>query len=94
MKVRDFLQHNSFIVKLKKNVLIETHKKNLAGQHSELFYWTSYGQFKSKMNLPLEKVSKIPRGALTSMKVSNDRLEDGRLIFGGGLIITVYCHYE
>ena len=46
-------------------MLTETHKKNWAGQHSELFYWTSYGQFKSKMNLPLEKVSKIPRGAMT-----------------------------
>ena len=28
-------------------------------QHSELLYWTPNGQFKSKMNLPLEKVSKI-----------------------------------
>ena len=49
-----------------KNVLTETHKKNWAGQHSELLYWTSNGQFKSKMNLPLEKVSKIPLGALTT----------------------------
>ena len=51
----------------KKNVLAETHKKNWAGQHSELLYWTPNGQFKSKMNLPLEKVSKlkIPLGALT-----------------------------
>ena len=46
-------------------MLTETHKKNWAGQHSELLYWTSNGQFKSKMNLPLEKVSKIPLGALT-----------------------------
>ena len=30
--------YNSFIVKLKKNVLTETHKKNWAGQHSELLY--------------------------------------------------------
>ena len=46
-------------------MLTETHRKNWAGQHSELFYWTFYGQFKSKMSLPPEKVSKIPRGALT-----------------------------
>ena len=58
--------YNSFTVKLKKNVLTETHKKNWAGQHSELLYWPSNGQFKSKMNLPLEKVSKIPLGALTN----------------------------
>ena len=43
----------------------ETHKKNWADQHSELLYYTSNGQFKSKMNLPLEKVGKIPLGALT-----------------------------
>ena len=49
----------------KKNVLTETYKKNWAGQHSELLNWISNGQFKSKMNLPLEKVSKIPLGALT-----------------------------
>ena len=46
-------------------MLTETHKKNWAGQHSELLYWTSNGQFKSKMTLPLEKVSKIPLRALT-----------------------------
>ena len=48
-------------------MLTETHKKNWAGQHSELLYWTSNGQFKSKMNLPLEKVSKIPLGTLTTI---------------------------
>ena len=63
------LLYNGFIVKLKKNVLTETHKKNWAGQHSELSYWTSNGQFKSKMNLPLEKISKIPLGALTNATV-------------------------
>ena len=46
-------------------MLTKTHKKNSAGQHSELFYWTSYGQFKNKMNLPLNKVRKILHGALT-----------------------------
>ena len=56
---------NNFIVKFNKNVLTETHKNNWAGQHSELSYWASNGQFKSKVNLPLEKVSKIPLGALT-----------------------------
>ena len=40
-------------------MLAETHKKNWVGQHSELFYWTSYGQFKSKMICPSRKVSKI-----------------------------------
>ena len=68
---------------MKKNVLTETHKKNWAAQHSELFYWASYEQFKSKMNLPLEKVSKIPRGALTiniyiketNKQPLNDKLE-------------------
>ena len=40
-------------------------QENWAGQHSEFLYWSSDGQFKSKMNLPLEKVSKIPLGALT-----------------------------
>ena len=64
------LKYNSFIVKLKKNVLTETHKKNWAGKHSELLYWKSNGQFKSKMNLPLEKVSKIPLGALTNSIVN------------------------
>ena len=41
-------------------MLIEAHKKNETKQHSELFYWTSNEQFKSKMDLPFEKVSKIP----------------------------------
>ena len=50
---------NSFIIKLKKNVLAEAHKKNWAGQHPELLCWTSNRQFESKMDLPLEKVSKI-----------------------------------
>ena len=61
-----FLAYNSFIVKLKKNVLIEAHKKNKTKQHSELFYWTSNEQFKSKMDLPLEKVSKITSASLTN----------------------------
>ena len=47
-------------------MLTKTHKKNSTGQHSELFYWTCYRQFKSKMNLPLKKVRKIPHGALFS----------------------------
>ena len=50
---------------MKENVLTETYKKNWAGQHSELLNWIMNGQFKSKMNLPLEKVGKIPLGALT-----------------------------
>ena len=50
-----FLPHNSFMVKLKKNVLTESHKKNWAGQHSELLYWKSNGHFKSTMDLPLEE---------------------------------------
>ena len=53
------------MVKLKKNVLIEAHKKNWTKQHSELFYWTSNKQFKRKMDLPLEKVSKITSASLT-----------------------------
>ena len=57
------------MVNLKKNVLTETHKKNWASQHSELLYWRSNRQFKSKMDLPLKKVSKINRGALTSASV-------------------------
>ena len=63
-------------------MLTETHQKNSAGQHSELFYWTSYGQFKSKMNLPLDKVSKIPRGALTNRLVAsfNTNLSSTRLV--------------
>ena len=48
-------------------MLTETRKKNWAGQHLELLYWTPKEQFKSKMNLPLEKVSKIPLGALTNL---------------------------
>ena len=52
--------------KMKIKVLVKTHKQNLAGQHSELLYWTSNGQFKSKMDLPLEKISKITCGALTN----------------------------
>ena len=66
MKIRDFLPYNSFIIKMKKNVVVETRKKNLAGRHSELLCRTSKGQFKSIMELPLEKVlSKITCGALT-----------------------------
>ena len=47
-------------------MLVETHKKNLVGRHSELLYWTSNGQFKRKMDLPLEKISKTTFGALTT----------------------------
>ena len=47
------------IIKMKNNLLAKTHNKNWAEQHSELLYWTSNGKFKSKMDLPLEKVSKI-----------------------------------
>ena len=65
MKFCYFWQYNSFIVKLKKNVLIEAHKNNLTKQHSELFYWTSNEQFKSKMDLPLKKVGKITSASLT-----------------------------
>ena len=57
--------YNSFTIKLKRNVLVKTHKKNMAGRHSELLYWISKGQFKNKMDLPLEKISKITCGALT-----------------------------
>ena len=35
-------------------------------QHSELFYLPSNGQFKSKMDLVLEKVSKITSASLTT----------------------------
>ena len=48
--------YNSFVMKLKKNVLIEAHKKNLTKQHSELFYWTSNGQFKSEMDFAPREV--------------------------------------
>ena len=41
--------YNKIIIKLKKNVLVEGHRKNYTKQHSELFYWTSNKQFKSKM---------------------------------------------
>ena len=36
--------------------MVEIHKKNLAGQHSQLLYWTSNGQFKSKIQLLLKTV--------------------------------------
>ena len=68
---------NSFISKLKKKVLVETHQKDWPGQHSELLYWTSNGQFKSKMDLlTLDKVSnyKVTRGSLTND--FSERLED------------------
>ena len=58
--------YSSFIKKLKKNVLVETHRRGLAGRHPKMLYWTSNGQFISKMDLPIEKVSKITCGALTS----------------------------
>ena len=45
--------------------MIQPHKKNETKQHAELLYLTSNGQFKSKMNLPLEKVSKITSASLT-----------------------------
>ena len=53
------------IVKLKKNVLTETQKKNWAGQHSELLYWTTNGQFKMENGFAPRGVSTIPLGALT-----------------------------
>ena len=63
-----FWQFNNFIVKLRKNVLTEKlGKKNWGGQYSEMLYWTSNGQFKSKIDLPFEKLSKITRGALTNI---------------------------
>ena len=47
-------------------MLVKTHKKYWAGRHSKLLYWTSNGQFKSKIDLPLKKVSKITCDALTT----------------------------
>ena len=32
---------DSFITKPKEKVLVETQRKNWAGKHSELLYWTS-----------------------------------------------------
>ena len=46
-------------------MLIEAHKKNWTKQYSELLYWTSNEQFKSKKDLPFEKVSKITSACLT-----------------------------
>ena len=46
-------------------MLVEAHKKNYTKQHSELFYWTSNGQFRSKMDLCLGKVSKITSASQT-----------------------------
>ena len=53
-------------------MLVEAHKKNLTKQHSELFYLTFNGQFKSKMDLPLEKVSKITSSSLTKTLIIVD----------------------
>ena len=45
---------------------VETHKKNYRSANIQNCYnWTSNGQFKSKIDLPFEKVSKITCGALT-----------------------------
>jgi hypothetical protein len=65
LKVHHFWQYNSFIINSKKNVLAEAHKKDWAGQHPELLCWTSNRQFENKMDLPLEKVSKITCSAPT-----------------------------
>ena len=48
-------------------MLIEAHKINRTKQHSELLYQAFNGQlqFKSKMDLPLEKVGKITSASLT-----------------------------
>ena len=48
--------NNSFVVKLKKNVLTETHKNSLLSL-------TFHEQFNGKMDLPLVKVSKLSRVA-------------------------------
>ena len=78
-------------------MLTETYKKNWAGQHSELLNWTSNGQFKSKMNLPLEKVSKIPLGALTigvTMQVDDEteeRVLKYYLVYKKSHSLTICC---
>ena len=66
-------------------MLIEAHKKNLTKQHSELFYWTSNEQFKNKMDLPLEKESKITSASLTIPYV---RL---KLLFKNLFQMIYYC---
>ena len=74
-------------------MLIESHEINRAKQHSELLYQASNGQFKSKMDLPLEKVAKITPASPTILpKLSKTCHELLRNPLDVGGLITI-CHH-
>ena len=58
LEISPFLTVNSFIVISAKNVLARAHKKFLCEQHSEIYLLTLKEQDKTKMELPLDMVSK------------------------------------
>ena len=65
------------MIKLKKNVLVETHKKNLASRYN-CYIGHPTDNFKNKTDLPVEKVGKITYGTLTKHPHCSNRANENR----------------